>query len=207
MAGLLSLPNKIILDIYVLTRALSTHSLVQLSAANCHLRAIWLQDSNRIIAQSIQVKAPEHQDAIALTLLEARYPMPTTGFHTLHESWADPPLCLYLPQLMQNVKLASVMCHEMPGWDEDCGDGIPLAYPLATTYCLMRQLVVAYHYPQLRLPLCAILETLYTYERMGFWLTFEAPADLKRAHQLRAPFADRIRSGDATRDPWQLENG
>ena len=70
MDHLLSLPEEIATQIYVFAGE-NTRALVRLSALNRRSRALWLQDSDYIIAQSIELKAPGHQDAIAPTLVEA----------------------------------------------------------------------------------------------------------------------------------------
>ena len=112
MASLLSLPDELLTEIYILAGQ-QTRALVRLSAVNRRLRAIWLQDADFIIAQVVQLKAPNHQDAIALTLLETRCPVPVRGFHTLDESHEASPLRLCLPPLMRNLDLASAVCSQL----------------------------------------------------------------------------------------------
>lgn len=109
MTGLLSLPNELLTEIYIFAGQ-QTRALVRLSAVNRRLRAIWIRESDIIIASAIQLKAPNHSDATSLTLLEARCPVPVTGFLTLDESYQGPPLRLCLPQLMRNIGLASAIC-------------------------------------------------------------------------------------------------
>ena len=63
MTGLLSLPDQLLTEIHIFAGQ-QTRALVRLSAVNRRLRAIWLQDLDHIIAQVVQRKAPNHQDAI-----------------------------------------------------------------------------------------------------------------------------------------------
>jgi len=79
MAQLLLLPEEIITQIYIFAGE-NTRALLRPSAVNRRLRALWLQDSDYIIAQSLELKAPGHQDAIALTLMEASCSMPVSAF-------------------------------------------------------------------------------------------------------------------------------
>jgi hypothetical protein len=160
MANLLSLPDELLTEIYILAGQ-QTRALVRLSAVNRRLRAIWLQDADFIIAQVVQLKAPNHQDAIALTLLEIRCPVPVRGFHTLDEPYEAPPLRLCLPPLMRNLDLASAVCSQLlleiaacrqcrpddPDW------GPPMC-PLEPLYYLIRTAC------QLRPPLYAALKAL-----------------------------------------------
>ena len=98
MAQLLSLPEELITQIYTFAGE-NNRALVRLSGVNRQLRALWLQDSDYIIAQSLELKAPGHQDAIALTLIEACCPMPVSGFHRVNASKDDPSLRLHLSGL------------------------------------------------------------------------------------------------------------
>ena len=112
MAHLLYLPGEIITQIYVFAGE-NTRALVRLSAVNRRLRALWLQDSDYIIAQSLELKAPGHQDAIALTLMEACCPMPVSG---LHGPKVDPSLRLHVPGLIRNVGVASTVRTKTLRW-------------------------------------------------------------------------------------------
>lgn len=82
MAGLFSLPNEALSEIYIFAGQ-DARALVRLSAVNRLSRAIWLQDSANIIAQSLELQALSHQDAIVLTMLETRCPMHVPGFHQI----------------------------------------------------------------------------------------------------------------------------
>lgn len=155
MTNLLSLPEEIITQIYIFAGE-NTRALVRLSAVNRRLRALWLQDSDYIIAQSLELKAPGHQDAIVLTLMEACCPMPVSGFHRVHASKDDPSLRLHLPGLMRNVGLASTVCTKTLKWH----DSIYRTESLPNQYYLVLQLMVACHYPDLRRLLCGKLGTL-----------------------------------------------
>ena len=198
MASLLSLPDELLTEIYILAGQ-QTRALVRLSAVNRRLRAIWLQDADFIIAQVVQLKAPGHQDAIALTLLETRCPVPVRGFHTLDESHEAPPLRLCLPPLMRNLDLASAVCSQLlleivacrqcrpddPDW------GSPMC-PLEPLYYLIRTACVAFHYWQLRPALYAALkalsdESLRCIQKMGQVLSSRKRVTRPHAHSRFKP--------------------
>lgn len=204
MTNLLSLPEEIITQIYIFAGE-NTRALVRLSAVNRRLRALWLQDSDYIIAQSLELKAPGHQDAIALTLMEACCPMPVSGFHRVHASKDDPSLRLHLPGLMRNIGLASMVCTKASEWQNSTykEDFLPLE-DLPNPYYLMRQLMVACHYPDLRVPLRVKLETLSTaavsaWERIDCYLRKHSP--VSRAHPIYDYDAPRTRLDDLDEPP------
>lgn len=154
MAGLFSLPNELISHIYTFA---TPRTKARLSAVNHLLRKIWLQDADPIIRRWLQLVAPMHSDAIVLTLLESSYPMPRgiSGFHTLDGTREASLLRLLLPQLMHNIKLANSICRDILLMLDH-----PLAVQLPPLYYLARQLVVAYHYPELRASLYTVLQAL-----------------------------------------------
>ena len=163
MAGLLSLPDELLTEIYIFAGQ-QMPTLVRMSAVNRRLRTIWLGDADSIITQVVQLYTPKHQDAILLTHLEARRPLPTTGFYTLNDSDQGPALRLCLPPLMRNIDLATDVYRRVqvsrnieillnPGCDrEKC--------KLEPLYYLTRRFLVAYHWPSLRPPLYAALQAL-----------------------------------------------
>lgn len=197
MAGLLSLPDELLTEIYILA-GLDTRSVVRLSATNRRLRAIWERDSDYIISRSLELKAPGHQDAIALTIMEARCSMPVSGFHHLDTEREEPLLRLHVPRLIHNLELASATCSGLLEWQTSTYKHQPLTHPLPPLYYLMRQFVIAYHYPELRRPLCATLKglsdgSLKTYGRLATYLCRRVPVEAIRAH--------KIRDLEATREP------
>lgn len=214
MSGSLSLPNEIILEIWSFVGAMSIPSLVRLSAVNRRTRSIWEKHSTPIVDQALQLGAPDYQDAIALTLLETRCPVPIKGFHSFDQSQEDPPIRLYLPQLLENIDLASTVSSELSSWEEQRGEGLPLACPPPPIYYLMRKLRAAYHYPQLRRPLCAAVadlldEALHVWDSMSFWLYLDAPVDLSVANQIqddskRAMLDDGSLEPRALADDWEF---
>jgi hypothetical protein len=187
MAKLLGLPDELLTEIYVFAGH-QIHTLVRLSAVNRRLRTIWVGDADSIITQAVLVFTPNHQEAIPLTRLEARCPLPTTGFHTLNDSDQGPPLRLCLPQLMRNIALVSDVCCRVQVSRNieillNPGCGLPKC-KLEPLYYLTRTFLVAYHWPSLRPPLYAALqaltdESLYRFTEMclrilaiepdGFW--------------------------------------
>jgi hypothetical protein len=163
MAGILDLPDELLTETCTFAGQ-QMPTLVRLSAVNRPFRSIWLGDAEAIITQVVQLFTPKHQEAIPLTRLEARCPLPTTGFHTLDDAEQGPPLRLYLPQLMRNIALASDVCCRVqvsrnieilinPGCDLPKCKIVPLYY-------LTRTFLVAYHWPSLRPPLYAALQAL-----------------------------------------------
>jgi hypothetical protein len=204
MAGLLSLPDELLTEIYIFAGH-QIHTLVRLSAVNRRFRSIWLGDADSIIAQVVQLYTPNHQEAIPLTHLEARCPLPTTGFHTLNDSDQGPPLRLYLPPLMRNIALASDICRRVqvsrnidillnPGCD------LPKC-KLEPLYYLTRRLLVAYHWPSLRPPLYAALqaltdESLYRFTEMCLRiLAIEPDGMWPRKHLLHKPVEQYTEDG------------
>lgn len=115
MARPLSLPEEAITQIYIFTGD-NTRALIKLSAVNRRLRALCLQDSDYIIARSLELKAPGHLDAIALTLMETHCPMPVSGFHRVNASKDYLWLRLHVLGLMRNVDLASTVYNKTLEW-------------------------------------------------------------------------------------------
>jgi hypothetical protein len=198
MTNLLSLPEEIITQIYIFAGE-NTRALVRLSAVNRRLRALWLQDSDYIIAQSLELKAPGHQDAIALTLMEACCPMPVSGFHRVKASNDDPSLRLHLPGLMRNIGLASMVCTKTSEWQNST-----YKEDFPNPYYLKRQLMVAYHYPDLRQPLRGKLETLspaaiFAWSWIECYLGFHST--VSRAHHIYDYDAPRTKLDDLDDPP------
>lgn len=201
MTGLLSLPDQLLTEIHIFAGQ-QTRALVRLSAVNRRLRAIWLQDLDHIIAQVVQRKAPNHQDAIELTLLEARCPVLVSGFHTLDDSRQGPSLRLCLPPLMRNLDLASAACYQLPlelaerqrycpadpYWD-------PPICPLEPLYYLIRRGCVAFNYWQLRPPLYNVSkalcdESLRCSQLLALVFTSAKPVTRPHAHSRFKPSDD-----------------
>lgn len=107
MTGLLSLPEEILTEIHILSGQ-QIESLAHLSCRR--LRDIWLEDSDHIIASAVRLLAPNHEDAIALTLLETRLPKRITGFRSFEPSGPCLPLRSCLPGLRRNLTLGIQVC-------------------------------------------------------------------------------------------------
>lgn len=206
MTGLLSLPDQLLTEIHIFAGQ-QTRALVRLSAVNRRLRAIWLQDSDHIIAQVVQRKAPNHQDAMELTLLEARCPVPVSGFHTFDDSRQGPSLRFCLPPLMRNLDLASAVCSqlllELAELQEYCQHDpywAPPICPLEPLYYLIRRGCVAFHYWQLRPPLYTALkalcdESLRCFQLLALVLTSSKHVTRPRTHS-RFKTADEFTSDE-----------
>jgi hypothetical protein len=217
MAGLLSLPDELLTEIYIFAGQ-QTPALVRLSAVNRRLRAIWLQDADFIIAQVVQLKAPNHQDAIALTLLEARCPLPTTGFHTLGDSDQGPRLRLCLQPLMRNIDLASDICSQLPleiasfrKHNPNNRDWDPITEQLEPLYYLVRHALVAYHWPSLRPSLYAALkaltcESLKRYLQICSYITVPKPGMRPSDHLLYKPTEQYSHEDFASTEPEGVLN-
>jgi hypothetical protein len=166
MAGLLSLPDELLSEIYIFAGQ-QMKTLIRLSAVNRRLRNIWLGDADSIIAQAVQLYTPNHQDVFSLTRLEARFPLPTTGFHALDDADQGPPLRLCLPPLTRNIVLASEVCSQVHRdlgillqYDPDNPECDPATKNLEPLYYLVRRFLIAYHWPSLRPPLYAALKAM-----------------------------------------------
>lgn len=90
MIGLLSLPNELIAQIHIFA---PVRSQLQLSAVNGRLRSIWLRDADYIIAQRVQLTAPNNTGAVALTLLDSCCPSASFAAPTLaqHQTYVVLP--------------------------------------------------------------------------------------------------------------------
>ena len=166
MAELLSLPDELLIEIYICAGH-QIRALARLSAVNRRTRAIWLHNADIIIPQVVQLYIPNHQDAISLTHLETRCPLPTIGFHALDDSDQGIPLRLCLPSLMRNIALATEVCSRVPReieiilqYEPDNVKWDPVTDRLEPLYYLLRRCLVAYHWPSLRPPLYIALKAL-----------------------------------------------
>jgi hypothetical protein len=111
MARLLDNSEKTITHIYVIAGE-NTRALVRLAAVNRRMRAVWLQDSDYIIARSLELQAPDHQDAIGLTLMEVCCPMPVSGFRRIIARKDEPSLRLHIQGHTRNVGFAFMIYTE-----------------------------------------------------------------------------------------------
>lgn len=100
---------------------------------------------------------------------------------------------------MRNVGVAVATCNGTVKWHNYIHKDEPLSsHPLPPAYYLMRQFLVAYHYPELRRPLCNILKLqtdsfLSNCDRICWYLQSRAPGRLSLANRLYDFDADRIR--------------
>lgn len=115
-------------------------------------------------------------------------------------------LRLRLPQLMRNVGLASEICKGLSQWRESRPKNERLTHPLPHLYYLMRQLVLAYHYPELRRPLCTTLKglshgSLDTYGWLVAYICCRSPIKAIWAHKIRDLEAEREPGDDIDTKP------
>jgi hypothetical protein len=142
MAGLLSLPNELIVNIYTYT---TLQTAACLSAASKRLHFIWLENTEHIVDSVIR-QIPAWEDAVELALLEETWsesdPLPVpTG--------PKPPVQLYGRILLRLALWASVAIAE---WDIHMAERYPEdedpAYisPYASFY-LIHKIIFAIDYP------------------------------------------------------------
>lgn len=203
MTGLLSLPEEILTEIYILSGQ-QIESLSHLSCVNRRLHDIWIKDSDHIIASAVRLVAPNHEDAIALTLLEMRLPKRITGFHSFDPSEPCLPLRSCLPGLRRSLTVGIQVCEHFLEWnvlEEENDVRVFVLEPLPPVYYFIREMVVAFHLPQLRLAMndkiIGFFETAGAVENYAmmsnFMLTDMAPS-LQVPHCIERPCPHPINS-------------
>ena len=101
MTTLPSLPTEILINLLI--AAPTSRTLLRLSYVNRRLRSIWQDHAQHIIVSAYKTKIPHIEDAISLTLVEAR----------LEEVLilGEPSLLhLYLPRVLRHAGLATSVC-------------------------------------------------------------------------------------------------
>jgi len=99
---------------------------------------------------------------------------------------------------MCNVGLATAVCNGLVARLNSSHPDNPLVSPLPPVYYLKRQLMVAYHYPEFRRPLCDLLKTysdtggLRNSGELSGYLAVGATYTLRRAHNIHDMCAERI---------------
>ena len=102
MAELLSLPNEMLMCIYMCSSTIE--SAVSLSTVNKRLYLVWLEHMDQITESILRRHIPDYEDAVDLAILE------DTRINDTHltPSTTDPfPIRLYLSKLLHNASLAS----------------------------------------------------------------------------------------------------
>lgn len=146
MPGLFSLSNELLIQIFTACPAVQTA--MQLSRVNKQLRSIWLQHTDMIVKGIIEATIPAADIAIEFSILETR----------LRNSLGDdeqPPLSLWLPNLMRNAELcasakeaADTYVDPTRRWRKT-----PMTSPASPTHWyFIRRVLLAFDYPQLRDP-------------------------------------------------------
>ena len=159
MTGLLSLPNELLIKI--LCASPTTRTLCELAHINKRMRAIWLQHAEQIIAGVYSQKIPYFQDAVDLTLAEARQAA------TMTIDGASPdaqPLYRYLPKILQNVDLAVKTCDHFTDFRKSLPPDDPWFGESTTSlhgaYFVIRRAVLGYTLPGMRPALRSELRSL-----------------------------------------------
>lgn len=144
MPGLLSLSNELLIQIFAACPTVQTA--MRFSRVNKQLRSIWLQHTDVIIRGIIEATIPAADIAIEFAMLETR----------LRNSLGDneqPPLSLWLPNLMRNADLcasakeaADTYVDPPQPWRKT-----PMEYPASPAHWyFMSRVRLAFDYPQLR---------------------------------------------------------
>lgn len=183
MAGLLSLPNEVLIQI--LSASPTTRTLCDLAHINKRFRAIWIKNSKRIINDVYSPRISHFQDAVDLTLAEVRQAASITT------DAAPPkarPLCRHLPQILRNVDLAVKTCDQFTEFRRSLPpDDAWYAEPktsLHGAYFIIRRAVLGYDLPELRPGLRSELRSLRsndleTSQRSLEYIRNFAPYDLR----------------------------
>jgi len=163
MPGLLSLSNELLIQIF--TACPTVQTAMQLSRVNKQLRSIWLQHTDVIVKGIIEATVPAADIAIEFAMLETR----------LRNSLDDneqPPLSLWLPNLMRNAELcasakeaADTYVNPPQPWRET-----PMTSPASPAHWYwIRRSLLAFDYPQLRDALHAELLATSEETREDLW--------------------------------------
>lgn len=188
MLDILSLPNELLLNIFTICS--TTDDAVILASTHRKLRAIWLKNRRTILKH---IFSDAWNDAFVLAAYESWILADQNSRDAL--SWDTRlPLSFSLPRLLQNDKLARKMKAECTAWAEwnyyndETGTwlfehGLKSVSP--ASYYMLRLLVLAYEYPNLREPLYDKVKTISREELneqvpLAGWLLDEAgpPVDI-----------------------------
>jgi hypothetical protein len=154
MPGLFSLANELLIQIF--TACPTVQTAMHLSCVNNQLRSIWLQHTDLIVKSIIKSTIPAADLAIDFAITETR----------LRNSLSDieqPPLKLWLPNLMRNADLcasAHAACSAYVG-PPDCVTKERRTFPSSSPahWYFLSRVRLAFEYPQLRDALHAELLT------------------------------------------------
>lgn len=192
MAGMLSLPNELLLSVFHALPTLQTAA--HLSGVNRRLYDVWKDKDNEIIHAVLGSYLPAHDEAIALAIVE------TTQSHT-RPAHLSTSLHALAPVLEDNAALATELCKKRYAhfvrWrsatkirDWECPS---FWAEMPAAYYTTRQLVLAYHHPTLRPVLLTILrqkseETLWAYLYFVTWMAYTMRDDeMRLRHDMNKP--------------------
>lgn len=144
MPGLFSLSNELLIQIFAACPTVQTA--IQLSRVNKQLRSIWVQHTDVIVKGIIEATIPAADIAIEFAMLET----------CLRNSLGDdgqPPLSLWLPNLMINAELCA-HAHTACAAFVDPPNSVrktPMTFPSSPAHWYwIRKFLLAFDYPQLR---------------------------------------------------------
>jgi hypothetical protein len=144
MLELLSLSNELLIHIFAACPSVQTA--MQFSSVNKQLRSIWLQHTDQIVKGIIKSTIPAADIAIDFALTETR----------LRNSLSDdeqPPLRLWLPNLMRNAELCASAHAACAAYVDppNCVRKTPMTFPSSPAHWyFLRRVLLAFDYPQLR---------------------------------------------------------
>jgi hypothetical protein len=144
MLELLSLSNELLIHIFAACPTVQTA--MQLSSVNKQLRSIWLQRTDQIVKGIIKSTIPAADIAIDFALTETR----------LRNSLSDneqPPLRLWLPNLMRNAELCASAHAACAAYVDppNCVRKTLMTFSSSPAHWyFLRRVLLAFDYPQLR---------------------------------------------------------
>lgn len=162
MAGLTSLPNELLLPIFL--SAPTIQAAGRFSSASRRLYTVWLANVNHITETLLKRDYAAYEDAFDLAITEARFSLSTALAPTLGS--ARPAPHLWLPRFLDNALLAETACCV---WDKHIQSlpyggyrrGLaPASIP--ALYYIHRRLLLGYYHASLQAEMRAKLEAMPT---------------------------------------------
>lgn len=207
MARLLSLPNEVLIKVFVASP--TTRTLMNLSRINRRMRSIWLKHSHHIISLKYNAKIQHIDQAIALTLTEIQCGKLSLDIGDCHTGPEASLLHLCLPQVLRNAGLASSVCDaaskdnklEKITWQTR-----DPRVEMLRAYYLVRHALLAYDHTELRPALISALRGMSekmcdANDWMRFFIRSAAPRKLQHTHRVNERNPDAWNGSH--RDPYE----
>jgi hypothetical protein len=187
MPGILSLPNELIINIFLASPAV--HDALRLSGASRLFRAIFIEHEILIVEGILRPQIPAFDDASTLAVTETR--LLDKEVLTNLSSNGHLPLRFCILRLLRNAELASSACADCaswkwPEWSHRRRRSDPLPRSSPASYYFIRQAVLAYDHGHLRHSLYRKLRTApqeWTERQHEFVEYLNAYADLEVKHK------------------------